>query len=132
MYNFQNKLSGYFELKENDSLEAAKLYLSDLNIDLRMDLLLFHYHEGAKNSEERKKIIIQIWSLLQERLEHDKQAMKIQLKLIDKERKKLTDEIKVIEKYGDKEIEIEFKELMKAQGRPYLKNIAEWTFGFCQ
>ena len=30
-----------------------------------------------------------------------------------------------MEKYGDKEIEIEFKELMKAQGRPYLKNIAE-------
>ena len=132
MYNFQNKLSGYFELKENDSLEAAKLYLSDLNIDLRMDLFLFHYHEGAKNSEERKKIIIQIWSLLQERLEHDKQAMKIQLKLIDKERKKLTDEIKVIEKYGDKEIEIEFRELMEVQGRPHLKNIAEWTFGFCQ
>ena len=51
--------------------------------------------------------------------------MKIQLKLIDKERKKLTDDLKVIEKYGDKEIEIEFKELMKAQGRPYLKNIAE-------
>ena len=39
--------------------------------------------------------------------------------------KKLTDELKVIEKYGDKEIEIEFKELMKAQGRPHLKNIAE-------
>ena len=125
MYNFQNKLSDYFELKENDGLEAAELYLSGLNIDLRMNLLLYHYHEDAKNSEERKKLIIQIRSLLQERLEHDKQAMKIQLKLIDKERKKLTEELKEMEKYGDKEIEIEFKELMKAQGRPHLKNIAE-------
>ena len=89
MYNFQNKLSDYFELKENDGLEAAELYLSGLNIDLRMNLLLYHYHEDAKNSEERKKLIIQIRSLLQERLEHDKQAMKIQLKLIDKERKKI-------------------------------------------
>ena len=51
--------------------------------------------------------------------------MKIQLKLIDKERKKLTHELKVIEKYGDKEIEIEFRELMEVQGRPHLKNIAE-------
>jgi hypothetical protein len=52
-------------------------------------------------------------------------AMKIQLKLIDKERKKLTEELKEMEKYGDKEIEIEFRELMKVQGRPHLKNIAE-------
>jgi len=79
MYNFQNKLSGYFELKENDSLEAAKLYLSDLNIDLRMDLLLFHYHEGAKNSEERKKLIIQIRSLLKKRLENVKQEYSLSL-----------------------------------------------------
>ena len=125
MYNFQNKLSDYFELKENDGLEAAELYLSDLNINLSMNLLLYHYHEDAKNSEERKKLIIQIRSLLQERLEHDKQAMKIQLKLIDKERKKLTEELNEMEKYGDKEIEIEFRELMEVQGRPHLKNIAE-------
>ena len=36
--------------------------------------------------------------------------MKIQLKLIDKERKKLTDELKVIEKYGYKEIEFKVNE----------------------
>ena len=131
MSDFQNKLSDYFELKENDGLEASKLYLSGLNIDLRMDFLLYHYHEVAKNSERQKNLIIQIRSLLQERLEHDKQAMKMQLKIIDKERKKLTEELKEMEKYGDKEIESAFRELFKVEGRPHLKNVAKWAFGFC-
>lgn len=125
MFDFRNKLSDYFELKENDGLEAAELYLSGLSIDLRMDVLLHHYHEDTKNSEERKKLNIQIRSLLQERLEHDKQAVKMQLKLIDKERKKLTEELKEMEKYGDEEIELEFRELLEVQGRPRLKNDAE-------
>ena len=101
------------------------MYLSGLSIDLRMDVLLHHYHEDTKNSEERKKLNIQIRSLLQERLEHDKQAVKMQLKLIDKERKKLTEELKEMEKYGDEEIELEFRELLEVQGRPRLKNDAE-------
>ena len=79
MYNFQNKLSDYFELKENDGLEAAELYLSDLNINLSMNLLLYHYHEDAKNSEERKKLIIQIRSLLKKRLENVKQKYSLSL-----------------------------------------------------
>ena len=49
----------------------------------------------------------------------------MQLKLIDKERKKLTDELKEMEKYGDEEIELEFRELLEVQGRPRLKNDAE-------
>ena len=51
--------------------------------------------------------------------------MKIQLKIIDKESKRWTEELKEMKKYGDKEIEIEFRELLKAQRRPYLKNVAE-------
>ncbi len=65
-------------------MEAAELYLSGLSIDLRMDVLLHHYHVGKKTVEERKKLSNQIRSLLQERLEHDKQAVKMQLKLIDR------------------------------------------------
>ena len=30
-----------------------------------------------------------------------------------------------MEKYGDKEIEIEFRELMEVQGQPHLRSIAE-------
>ena len=51
--------------------------------------------------------------------------MKMQLKLFDKERKKLTEELKEMEKYGNKEIEIEFRELLEVQGWPHLKNVAE-------
>ena len=116
MYDFRNKFSDYFELKENDGLEAAELYLSGLRIDLRMDVLLHQYHEDKKNSEEQKKLNIQIRSLLQERLEHDKQAVKMQIKLIDKERKKLKEELKEMETYGDKEIELEFRKLLEVQG----------------
>lgn len=125
MYDFRNKLSDYFELKENEGLEAAELYLSGLSIDLRMDILLHHYHESTNNIEEQKKLNIQIRSLLQERLEHDKQAVKMQLKLIDKERRKLTEELKEMEKYGDEEIKLEFRELLEEQGPPRLKNDAE-------
>ena len=116
MHDFRNKLSDYLEIKEHDGLEAAELYLTGLSIDLRMDVLLHHYHEGTKMSEERKKLNNQIRSLLQDRLEHDKQAVKMQLKLIDKERKKLTEELKEMEKFGDEEIELEFRELLEVQG----------------
>lgn len=116
MYDFQDKLSDYLAIKENDGLEAAELYLSGLSIDLRMDVLLHHYHVGKKTVEERKKLSNQIRSLLQERLEHDKQAVKMQLKLLDKERKKLTEELKEMEKFGDKEIELESRELLEVQG----------------
>ena len=116
MHDFRNKLSDYLEIKENDGMEAAELYLSGLSIDLRMDLLLHHYHEGTKTSAEEKKLNTQIRSLLQGRLEHDKQAVKMQLKLIDKERKKLTKELKEMEKFGDEEIELEFRGLLEVQG----------------
>lgn len=116
MHDFRNKLSDYLAIKENDGLEAAELYLTGLSIDLRMDVLLHHYYEGTKTSEERKRLSGQIRNLLQERLEHDKQAVKMQLKLIDKERKKLTKELQEMEKFGDEEIELEFRELLKVQG----------------
>ena len=51
--------------------------------------------------------------------------MKIQLKIIDKESKRWTEELKEMKKYGDKEIEIEFRELLKVQRCPHLKNVAE-------
>ena len=90
-----------------------------------MDVLLHQYHEDKKNSEEQKKLNIQIRSLLQERLEHDKQAVKMQLKLIDKERKKLKEELKEMETYGDKEIELEFRKLLEVQGGSRLMDDAE-------
>ncbi|MDB4651542.1 hypothetical protein OAG06_00825 [Verrucomicrobia bacterium] len=114
--DLRNKFSDYLEIKEHDGLEAAELYLSGLSIDLRMDLLLHHYHEGTKPSEERKRLNTQIRSLLQERLEHDKQAVKMQLQLIDKERKKLTQELQEMEKFGDAEIEPEYRALLKVRG----------------
>ena len=114
--DFRNKFSDYLEIKEHDGLEAAELYLSGLSIDLRMDVLLLHYHEGTKPSEERKKLNTQIRGLLQERLEHDKQAVKMQLQLIDKERKKLTQELQEMEKFGDAEIELEYRALLKVRG----------------
>ena len=116
MYDFRDKLSDFLAIKENDGLEAAELYLSGLSIDLRMDVFLHHYHGGKITGEERKKLSNQIRSLLQERLEHDKQAVKMQLKLIDKERRELTEELKEMEKFGDKEIELEFRELLEVQG----------------
>ncbi|MDC0325225.1 hypothetical protein OAM01_00540 [bacterium] len=116
MHDFRNKLSDYLAIKENEGLEAADLYLTGLSIDLRMDVLLHHYHEGTKTSKERKKLKTQIRSLLLDRLEHDKQAVKMQLKLIEKERKKLTEELQEMEKYGDEEIELEFRELLEVQG----------------
>ncbi|MDC0264947.1 hypothetical protein OAL86_07550 [Verrucomicrobia bacterium] len=114
--DFRNKFSDYLEIKEHDGLEAAELYLSGLSIDLSMDVLLHHYHEDTKTSEERKKLNTQIRSLLQERLEHDKQAVKMQLKLIDKERKKLTKELQEMKKFGAAEIELEFRALLKVRG----------------
>ena len=74
------------------------------------------HHEDTKTSEERKKLNTQIRSLLQERLEHDKQAVKMQLKLIDKERKKLTKELQEMKKFGAAEIELEFRALLKVRG----------------
>lgn len=115
MHDFRNKLSDYLAIKENDGLEAAELYLTGLSIDLRMDVLIHHYHEGTKTGEERKKLKTKIRSLLQDRLEHDKQAVKMQLKLIEKERKKLTKELQEMEKFGDEEIELEFKALLEEQ-----------------
>jgi len=114
--DFRNKFSDFLEIKEHDGLEAAELYLSGLSIDLRMDVLLHHYHEGTKPSEERKKLNTQIRGLLQERLEHDKQAVKMQLQLIDKERKKLTQELQEMEKFGDAEMELEFRALLEVRG----------------
>ena len=51
--------------------------------------------------------------------------MKMQLKLFDKERKKFTEELKGMEKYGNKEIEIEFGKLFEVQGWPHLNSVAE-------
>lgn len=116
MHDFQNKLSDYLAIKENDGMEAAKLYLSGLSIDLRMDVLLHHYHEGTKTGEERKKLNTQIRNLLRERLEYDKQAVKMQLKLIDQERKKLAEELKEMEQFGDEEVEREFSKLLEVPG----------------
>ena len=40
----------------------------------------------------------------------------MQLKLIDKERKKLTKELQEMEKFGDAEMELEFRALLEVRG----------------
>ena len=40
----------------------------------------------------------------------------MQLQLIDKDRKKLTQELQEMEKFGDAEIELEYRALLKVRG----------------
>ena len=112
MEDFQHQYFEYREIAEADGKEAAEMYFTRIHIELRMDVLLHEFHHEAETKEERKAIDKRVRALLQERLDHDKRAIRMEIKFLQKELKLLNDELKDIEKFGQEDIDDKVQRLL--------------------
>lgn len=112
MEDFQRQYFEYREIAEVDGKEAAEMFITHISIDLRMDVMLHEFHGVAESKAEREAIEKRVRVLLKERLEHDKRAIRMEIKFLEKELKHLSDELKDIEQFGQEDIDDQVQRLL--------------------
>ena len=77
-----------------------------------MDKFLHDFHEIATTKQEKIAVRKKLRDLLVEKLKHDKEAVRMEIKLLDEEKRELLEELEELQKIGKDGIEHELNDLL--------------------
>jgi hypothetical protein len=106
----------YLEIRKHDGEKAAGLYLEGNRLELQLDQLLYRYHDVAETDEDREKLRAGIAEVLGAQLEHEKNAMKLELEMVRRHLREVEEELEEIEGLGKEEIEERLADLLEEDG----------------
>ncbi len=109
----QEEANEYHLLLHHDGQQVADLFLKGIRLALEIDQLTHQYFESVDDDKSSTAIKAQLKSKVKEQLEHEKQSILMEIKLMTDDLEGLKAELKEIEESAGERIEEEMHYLLE-------------------